>query len=260
MEVRIKEEMQSREFWTPSEQVLKRVREGLSIDYLFLFDIDGTLLFTPTVHRNSFIAAFKEIFNIEINVDWQFYSGRTDSWIITDIAIKNGLNVEELNRKLTDVMNSMYKWYSENVKDEDGTVIEGVPEFLKMIDEHGYLRGLVTGNVEGIAYEKTKFYKLEKGFALGGFGNEHIMRDELLKKAVKRATDLYGFQPKTDLSNVIYIADTPHDVVAARKANIRCIVPYNGINNKRDWSQNEPELFINSLKEGNKIFEYLERK
>ena len=86
------------------------------------------------------------------------------------------------------------------------------------------------------------------------------MRDELLKKAVKRATDLYGFQPKTDLSNVIYIADTPHDVVAARKANIRCIVPYNGINNKRDWSQNEPELFINSLKEGNKIFEYLERK
>jgi phosphoglycolate phosphatase len=244
-------------FWQPVDYVLKKIKSNQKIPVLILFDIDGTLVIAPKVHNQAFVEAFKEIFGLNINVDWFAYSGRTDSWIISDIAIKNGISIEEINRKLENIMESMGRWYSNNVQLESGQVLPGVVEFLRECDQKGYLRGLVTGNVERIAFEKLKFYGLNHGFAVGGFGNEHMIRDELIKLAIKRAIQNYNFEEKVDLSNVFYIADTPLDVQAAKRAGVKSIVPYNGRNNKADWKHSEPDLFVKDLGQLSEIFGFI---
>ncbi len=244
--------------WNVSDDVLKRIKSNEKIEVLILFDIDGTLVITPKVHNQAFVEAFKEVFGLTIHVDWFAYSGRTDSWIISDIAIKHGIYIEEINRKLENVMNSMSTWYSNHIQLENGKILPGVEEFLRKCDENGYLRGLVTGNVERIAFEKLKWYHLNNGFAVGGFGNEHMIRDELIKLAIKRAVQEYNFNARENMSNVFYIADTPLDVQAAKRVGIKCIVPYNGMNNKADWKQSEADLFVKSLKDHSEIFAFIE--
>ena len=155
-------------------------------------------------------------------------------------------------------MESMSNWYTANVRLENGQILPGVHEFLQLCDEKGYLRGLVTGNIERIAYEKLKAYNLHSGFAVGGFGNEHMIREELIKLAIQRAVETYHFKPNKDFSNIFYIADTPLDVLAARAAQVNSIVVYNGMNQKMDWKNAEPKLFVNSLNESDKIFAFID--
>lgn len=245
-------------YWAPPQTILKKIRSKEPIPALILFDIDGTLVITPKVHNRAFIEAFKEVFGLDIKINWFSYSGRTDSWIISDIAIKNGISIDQINRKLEAIMQSMSKWYAANVNLENGQILPGVREFLQHCDEKGYLRGLVTGNLERIAFEKLKAYNLHSGFAVGGFGNEHMIREQLIKIAIQRSVQECHFKQNSDFSNVFYIADTPLDVIAARAAQVNTIIAYNGMNQKMDWKNAEPLLFVNSLKESDKIFEFIE--
>ncbi|KAJ4974711.1 hypothetical protein NE237_007885 [Protea cynaroides] len=73
--------------------------------------------------------------------------------------------------------------------------------------------GLVTGNLEEIAWMKMESLDIKKYFTapnFGGFGSDHIDRGYLVKIAAERAEKLFhgGFDLR------VHVGDTPNDIRA----------------------------------------------
>lgn len=211
-------------------------------DRLVLFDIDGTLVVTSSLHRRSFFAAFTHFFGKEPPRAWDIYAGRTDRWIVFELARKAGIDEGAVGAVLEPMLRYMVDWYVARAGKERGTVLPGVPAILSAIDERGILRGLVTGNLEAIAKEKLGRMGLDQGFALGGFGSDHEDRARLITIAIERARAGFGFS--FDGKNVVYIGDTPRDVLAARQAGCPVAVMRTAVNAHEDFTGAEPDMFV----------------
>ena len=84
-------------------------------------------------------------------------------------------------------MDEIVDYFLKNVKRDRIPILPGVNDLLELLANNGTLLGLVTGNLEPIAWGKLKSIHIGHYFKLGGFGSDNINRTELVKIAVKKA-------------------------------------------------------------------------
>lgn len=239
------------QYWNPPLTITKKT----PVSTLVLFDIDGTLLEGGSLHKMAFEEAIHQVYGLDQNMDWPNFQGRTDSWIVRHLAMKNGISEAVAEARANEVLNALAHYYVSQRHRITGHVHPGVREYLNSLDQRGVLRGLVTGNVESIAYYKLMHFQLEKGFALGAFGSDHVDRSDLLILAIKRAEEQFNF--RYNGKNVIYIADTPLDMESTHKAGLPGVAVLTGVHKKIDFELVKPELILNNLSEWTRIDQYL---
>lgn len=238
-------------YWT----VPNFIKQKKSPEKLVLFDVDGTLVLSGVVHRNSFNAALSELFGIQQAMDWTPYFGRTDPYILADILKRFNIPQDIINTKIESTLQWMGDYYAKHTTEEQGKILPGVPELLETLNQNNCLCGLTTGNVERIASLKLGHYDLAKYFALGGFGTDHVERSKMMHIAIQKAEKLYGF--KYNGHNVLYVGDTIHDVRAAREAQLPVVIVYNERNRKDDFQTHKPDLLLESMKMQREFLEKL---
>ncbi len=210
---------------------------------LILFDIDWTLLVCAGVQYKTHGKAIQNVFGMKASVSPEdLGAGRTDPEMLKMLARKLGIAETEIDAKQVPLQEFMCSYYEENVQKEGGMVLQGIQELLQKIDEKGYLRGVVTGNLERIAYAKLKKFGLEKGFALGAFGSDHEDRARLIQIAIDRAVNLFNF--RYDHQNVVYIGDSPSDVKSGERAGVPVIIHLHRMNEKTDFKDAKPLGFL----------------
>ena len=106
--------------------------------------------------------------------------------------------------------------------------------------------GLVTGNVEPIAYEKLSAHGLDEYFPVGAFGSDHAERNRLPELATRRAADHTGraFRPH---EHAVVVGDTAHDIECARAVGAQAVAVCTGRYGRDDLSQHDPDLLFDSL-------------
>jgi phosphoglycolate phosphatase len=224
---------------------------------LVLFDIDGTLIFGGNIHRQAFEEALKNVCKIQTTIDWFACIGRTDQYILTDILTKFGWDSLKIKENLTKIMTFMGDWYAQHSDQEDGKLLPGVKVLLESLNKKHIPCGLVTGNVEKIAFYKLSHYDIAQYFSCGGFGSDDIDRSELLRIAIKKAEKSFSFKEKNH--NVVYVADTIHDVMAARKAQIPVIIVFNERNIHDPFNEYKPDLIMQSMNAQKEFFAFLSK-
>lgn len=188
---------------------------------LILFDIDKTLLTGGNnIHRSAFSQAIKKFFNIDTSIDVIDHAGKTDKQILIEVLSKEGIKELEARGKLGDMIEEMSKIFEAGINSEKLTVANGVRELLEALSNNNVLVGLLTGNLEVIAKSKMKNVFLDSYFKVGGFGSDDEVRSNLIKIAIKRAKDNFGF--KCD-NNVFVIGDTPRDIEAGKDAGVKTV-------------------------------------
>jgi len=221
---------------------------------LFLFDIDGTLMDWPPEHKNSYIAAIKEIFGVDAELVAAM--GMTDQQIITETLLKVGIDEKTIELKMGEVMEAMDKYVEKEMRDSKVNVYEGAKEFLEELNKRGYLIGAVTGNLENIARIKLKKGGLSEYIKLGGFGSDHMIRTELVKLAIKRAEEEFGFKYG---ENVFSIGDAPSDMKAGREGGAyKCIGVTTGVHSAEQLREAGADVVFPNLKDSDEIFRELE--
>ncbi len=226
---------------------------------LVLFDIDGTLLFKQSVHQDAFLHAFHVVYGIpEEKLHWTPHHGLTDLWIIDIELQKLGVPQPEIDAKVSRCVEEMIQYEREHIQEDTGYVLPHVPKFLAKLRERGFLLGLVTGNLEGIAYIKMDHFGLGEFFQdrIGGFGNEHRDRAKLIKIAIEKAGKKNGFT--FDGKNVVYFGDTPLDTKAARAAGVPNGIVLTGIFSRPDFTDEKPDLFLDDFGHMNEFFQFYE--
>jgi phosphoglycolate phosphatase-like HAD superfamily hydrolase len=222
---------------------------------LVLFDIDRTLMIGSKLKDEvAFPEAFKKVYGIDTNVDIINRHGMTDQQIIIEILKKNGLDEKTIHSKLKECMNVMVEIFNKHINHDEFIVLDGVRELLEELDKHNILMGLVTGNLEPIARGSLKKVGLDHYFKVGGFGSDDINRTNLVKLALKRAEENFGFKIS---NNVFLFGDAPQDMKAGKEAGVKTIGVTTGIYSKEQLQSAGADFVVDSLTRRDEILKII---
>lgn len=182
---------------------------------VLLFDIDGTLVTTGGVGRRAVERAFGRQHGRPEACSQIRFDGMTDRSITrlgleaigvppSDEAIEALLvtYVAELKAELTLSTPEQYRVHA------------GVHQAIEAAAARNMALGLGTGNIEEGARLKLEHVDLYHHFSFGGFGSDHELRVELIRRGAERGAAQLG-RPLAEC-RVLVIGDTPKDVDAAR--------------------------------------------
>lgn len=220
---------------------------------LVLFDIDSTLI-KGYGHPEAFAHAFKVIYGIDTEIDWEATQGMTDQQIIKETLTKEGLDEELINSKIKQCMQEMTRTFEKTISRKNIEPMDGVVELLKELNNRDILLGLVTGNLEGIARAKLEKISINHYFKIGGFGSDDVNRTNLVKLAIKRAEENFNFNFN---NNVFLIGDAPREIKAGKEAGIKTIGVATGIYSKEQLEITGADFILESLKDTNAVLKLL---
>ena len=205
---------------------------------LFLFDIDGTLLRgAPPVHRQALCAAARAVYCVSISPsDLGQTAGMTDSAIARRALRAAGISDGAITLRLPAFFTVAAEVYERTVPaDLSAYLTPHAAEALDWLAGHGAALGLVTGNIQRLAWAKLRAAGLVERFRvagapdplpwIGAFGDEAEDRDALPPLALARAARALG--PGRGVQSWI-IGDTPADIACGRASGLRVIAVATG--------------------------------
>jgi phosphoglycolate phosphatase len=186
-----------------------------------LFDIDGTLLHTGGAGAAAWQRAFRELHQVDANIEEHTHAGMTDPEI-AEIVFEEVMGREGSETERAEAIGCYLGHLADTVAESEGYfVIPGIEELLPRLVEQGVLLGVVTGNIESAAHIKLARGDLNRYFAFGGYGSDSRSRTELTKKALERGGQISG--KALDCDQTIAVGDTPRDVKAGHGAGIHVV-------------------------------------
>ena len=205
--------------------------------HLILFDIDGTLLSCSSrlpganrVQEEAFSFAARTAWGLPGGLHDVEHSGKTDLWILRELheklggpaparaaAVAAAAAAMEAHVRAAEAAGSMAAGLQ---------VLPGVAALLPRLLASNAALGLVTGNLQAIAWAKLSAAGLPTAaFCCGGFGSDAEDRAVLVLAAVARARAALGGAAPL---RVTHVGDTVRDVEAAWRAGVRSVAVATG--------------------------------
>lgn len=228
---------------------------------LFLFDIDGTLLRgAPPVHRQALCAAARAVYCVSISPsDLGQTAGMTDRAIARRALRAAGISDGAITRRLPAFFTAAAEVYEQTVPvDLSAYRTPHAAEALDWLVGHGAALGLVTGNVQRIAWAKLRAAGLVERFRVvgaleplpwvGAFGDEAEDRDALPPLALARAARTLG--PGRGAEKTWIVGDTPADISCGLASGLQVIAVATGPSHTLDTLRaHSPTYAIADLRE-----------
>lgn len=220
-----------------------------------LFDIDGTLTKSgSTAHNRAFQTALQKTYGVKnVDIGVVDHPGMTDWQIIHEVLKWHGLGDAEIDEKVQQAMKEMVRAFKKFIKEEKLAVLPGVRKLLALLETQGMRLGLITGNLESIAYGKLKNVGLDRYFKFGGFGNYSKSRPELVRHALERARQ-FGFS-KNDAA--FLLGDTPRDIAAGQEAGVKTIGVATGKHSESELKQAGADYVLKDLTDQEKLLKII---
>lgn len=224
---------------------------------VLLFDLDWTLLVGGSrFHRYLIEQTCAEVYGIvgaslsEIEAH-----GMTSMQVIVEILRLHQLAEETVRRTMAEAVRFMEDYYAKHEDEDVCALMPGAAELLEAVKERNVHLGLLTGNIERIAWRRIERVGLGGSFAFGAFGDLAYDRSALVPIALQRAKDQRGIvaQPV----DVIVVGDTPLDVACAKAAGVRSIAVGSGNFSMEVLSQAGADMVVATLNEQEEILRFL---
>jgi len=180
---------------------------------IFLFDLDGTLIWSGGAGVRALDMAFAEMFGLQRAMQGVSCDGKTDRAIVREVLAAHGLDSED---NISRLIESYVGHLPQTVAVASGyRVIEGVVETLEYLSaDPDVICGLATGNVVEGARAKLGRADLFRYFPVGGFGSDSEDRTTMVRAGIERAVAYL----KDPSARAAVIGDTPRDIEAAKGA------------------------------------------
>ncbi len=194
---------------------------------VLLFDIDGTLISTGGAGRRSMELAFDAVHQRPDAFEGARFGGMTDRAIVRQGLARIAAAVTE--EAITELIAKYLEYLAQEVPriaDEKYIVHAGMREAIEAGRKRGAAIGLGTGNVRDGARIKLQRVGLYDAFLFGGFGDDHELRPELIRRGAERGSA--HLKIELAQARVIVIGDTPHDITAAHAIGARCLAVTTG--------------------------------
>lgn len=211
---------------------------------LFLFDVDGTLVFAHGVGRLALTKAMEEVYGVAPVYEDYDTRGKTDPRIVFGVMRGAGVPADVIATRLR----SCFEVYARhlNALIDNGHPIRtmpGIPELVRALSgQEDALVGLLTGNVEQGARAKLRPTGLVPYFRVGAYGSDDADRRRLPAIARERAHALAGHD--IPFGCIVIIGDTPLDVDCARACGARSVAVSTGQHSYDELAACSPDLLF----------------
>jgi phosphoglycolate phosphatase-like HAD superfamily hydrolase len=211
---------------------------------ILLFDIDGTLVRTGGAGKAAMEAGLQEEFGVAEVRGSVEYSGRTDRAIGRDLLGAHGIEPSPANQLR--LHNAYLARLPGALRTFGGKVCPGIEPLLQQLrPQAGVVLGLLTGNVRSGAKHKLGHFGLWDFFACGGFGDDHLERDDVARMAMTEVRAHLGRD--FDTGDVWVIGDTPLDVQCARAVGAKAVAVATGWHPIEELAAHKPDYLFADL-------------
>lgn len=223
------------------------------------FDIDGTLVATGGAGQVAFAETFAEQFGVERLSDRVSFAGRSDRAIATELMETHGV---EASRENWDRFRSMYIGrLAESLPRRPGAVLPGVEGLIGRLHARGdVLLALLTGNIRAAAEQKLRHYGLWESFltegrVVGGFGDDHLDRNDIAAAAVAAARNHHqrgrgaGLNAAAGRDTLVVIGDTPNDIRCGKSVGAWTVAVPTGFTPADELRPHGPDLLVQTLED-----------
>jgi phosphoglycolate phosphatase len=211
---------------------------------LFLFDIDGTLIWAHGVGRIALTKAMTAVYGIPPAYEDYDTRGKTDPRIVFDVMHAAGVPDDVIYARLPSCFEAYVGCL--DVLIDDGHPVQampGIPELVRALSaRRDSVVGLLTGNVEPGARAKLRPTGLLPHFRVGAFGSDDADRRRLPAIARERARTLTGRD--FPFEQIVIIGDTPLDVDCARACGARSVAVATGQHAYEELASCAPDMLF----------------
>lgn len=214
-----------------------------------LFDIDGTLLRTD---QARYLVALRTLLHAAYGLDPAAFPdpaaphGKTDLGILHDV-LRTAFDGRPPPGPPPEHAILLLPLFYPHPVSPAAAVLPGARRALRAVRRAGHPLGLLTGNVEALAWAKLRRHGLHAFFHFGAFGDQAGDRRALVRPALRAAQAVYGvaFPP----AHAIVVGDTPSDIRCARANGARCVAVAlpNGAFEREALRAEEPDALVTDL-------------
>jgi phosphoglycolate phosphatase-like HAD superfamily hydrolase len=218
------------------------------VNPLILFDIDGTLLKAgDRRHGAAFTHAFESVFGKPVTLDGVPLAGMLDAQIARVLFERHGLDVEESDVRLTEMMEMMGLRYVETLAGASlrERLLPGVTEAVLACLERDWAAGVLTGNARSVGHAKLQAAGLETLLGFGAFGDSAAERSHLVDAAISDAERVTGVRHSP--AETVLVGDTPNDISAARLGSARVVAVATGRFDLAALEHHHPDALLPDL-------------
>jgi len=223
----------------------------ISMTVITLFDIDKTLINRSTAHLNAFFFALDEVYGVKAGPNIIAPHGMTDQQIIREVLKVKGISPVATESGLSTCMAVMVEKFNELNPADAVELLPGVVELLTALADRKALTGLVTGNLEPIAWAKLKKAGIAHFFTFGGFGSDDEDRGKMAGLALSRCNELY--KSETSGSRVVLFGDTPYDVAAAHVIGALAVGVATGFPSRHELETAGADIVLDDFSDTQKV-------
>jgi phosphoglycolate phosphatase-like HAD superfamily hydrolase len=236
----------------------------MNIDLAF-FDIDGTIIWRTSktginLKSKCFNYALKTVFGLDgvsyLTILGKKIYGQTDRSILRLTLLELGYSDDDYyknEKRLFEEVDNFFEKFYRKLQYGEYKRIDGAVEILEMLKSKNIRLGLVTGNIKKHADWKMAGVGYERFFTTGGFGDDGESRDEILKTALSRNSDILPYR-------ICHFGDSPQDITAARNFNLKVVAICDiggGTHSRDELDKFNYGLVVDSWHESNSIIDYL---
>ncbi len=215
---------------------------------LYLFDIDGTLLWTGGAGSIALEAVFHHRHGVQGAMQGVSAGGKTDPLIIGEM-FENALGRRGSDSEIANVLSDYeHALVAELERAEKFRILPHVHHVLaELAALQAVTLAIATGNSELGARAKLERAGLSSHFVCGGYGSDSADRAVLVARAIERAETHAGHLFQRE--NIVVVGDTPRDISAARACDVRVVAVATGHPSAADLSACSPDAVIDELDE-----------
>jgi phosphoglycolate phosphatase-like HAD superfamily hydrolase len=210
--------------------------------HLCLFDIDGTLIHTGGAGKAALFEALRTAFGIAEPVG------------SLDIDLFDSHGIDDLPEHRRRFHDEYLQHLPACMSARRGRVLPGVTHLLARLRDRSDIRlALLTGNTRAGAEIKLRHFGLRDffDFGTGGFGDEHLDRDDVARAAIFELSDRGNFESKN--CRVWVIGDTPADVRCARAIGATALAVATGDSPAEELAAASPDHLVADLSDVERV-------
>jgi phosphoglycolate phosphatase-like HAD superfamily hydrolase len=212
--------------------------------HVCLFDIDGTLIASGGAGKAALEAALADEFGITQLIEKLQLSGRTDRAIVADLFRMHVIDDTPGNRER--LVAAYLRHLPASLRRCSGRVLPGIAPLLQQLAGRGDVAvGLLTGNLRAGARVKLGHFGLFDYFAFGGYGDDHLDRDDVARAALAEVRR--RLNGTVDLGRLWVVGDTPLDIACARAIGARVAAVATGWHSREELAGHAPDLLLPDL-------------
>ena len=217
------------------------------ITRLILFDIDGTLLMSKGIGRESKRRAMLEFYGEVGDLDNHVFGGKTDWLTLVELLESVGKTSDDIGRELP-MFEEIMARHMDELRNQ--FVADPIPHAMELVntlrERDDTMIGLVTGNMSKTAPIKLEMAGYDPAwFTVGAYGNESPDRNQLPRLAIERAQAITGTTFTGE--QVIVIGDTVADIDAARAVDATSVAVCTGFVHRDKLICKDPDFLLADL-------------